>query len=160
MKAYLSVGANIGEREKNIKEAITRLCDEAGRLVALSPLYETEPVGFETTDLFLNQAAIIETDLTPFELLDLIKEIERNMGRTRDEGRYVSRTIDLDIIFYECQIIDDERLIVPHPRMHERRFVLEPFCDIASDFIHPRFQMSVKELFNKSADNSKVKKLK
>lgn len=160
MKAYLSIGANLGNREKNIKDAVEALCLKTGYPVAVSPVYETEPVGFSSPDMFLNQVVIIETDLSPSGLLDLLKEVETTMGRIRKEERNISRLIDLDILFYEDQVVECPELVIPHPRMHERRFVLEPFCDIAPDFIHPILQMSVKELLSRSSDNSKVKKLK
>ena len=159
MKAYLSIGANLGDREKNIKEALEFLSLKTGFPVVVSPVYETEPVGFSSPDMFLNQVVIIETDLSPSGLLDLLKEIETTMGRIRKDDRNISRLIDLDILFFDDQVFEDRDLVIPHPRMHERRFVLEPFCDIAPDFIHPLLQISVKELLSRSSDNSKVKKL-
>jgi 2-amino-4-hydroxy-6-hydroxymethyldihydropteridine diphosphokinase len=159
MKAYLSIGANLGERKNNLRDALNRLRQEAGRIIALSPLYETEPVGFKSSDLFLNQVAIIETNLSPVELLGLIKKIEIDMGRIRNEERYVSRKIDIDIVFYENRVIESTELVIPHPRMHERRFVLEPLCVIAPDFIHPVLNQAISEILETLEDKSPVKQV-
>jgi 2-amino-4-hydroxy-6-hydroxymethyldihydropteridine diphosphokinase len=156
MEVYLGLGANLGNREQNLASAISAISNLTGKSVAVSPIYETVPVGFESKDLFLNVVIALETDLSPFRLLDEINDIEIKLGRTRKDGKYISRTIDIDILFCDDQIIESPELIVPHPRMHERRFVLEPFCDIAPDFIHPVLHKSIKELLFNVKDTSRV----
>jgi 2-amino-4-hydroxy-6-hydroxymethyldihydropteridine diphosphokinase len=156
MEVYLSLGANLGNREQNLASAISAINNLTGKSVAVSHIYETVPVGFESNDLFLNMVVAVETDLTPFKLLDEIKNIEISLGRIREHGKYISRTIDIDILFCDDQIIESSELMVPHPRLHERRFVLVPFCDIDPDFIHPILQKSIKELLFNLKDTSRV----
>jgi 2-amino-4-hydroxy-6-hydroxymethyldihydropteridine diphosphokinase len=156
MKVYLGIGTNLGNREKNLEKALSALEKQAGRIVASSPVYETEPLGFISDKMFLNMVVIIETKFSPDKLLNCIRSIEKGLGRKRETGKYVSRTIDIDLLFYENQIIENTELTVPHPRMHERKFVLVPFCDIAPDFIHPVLKRSVKELLDSTQDKSNI----
>jgi 2-amino-4-hydroxy-6-hydroxymethyldihydropteridine diphosphokinase len=157
MKVYLSIGGNLGNRELNLENALIALTQNVGTIEAASPVYETEPVGFESDNQFLNMAVIVETFLNPYAIIDQIRIIENKFGRKRQANRYISRTIDIDLIFYDNQIIDEKELIIPHPRMHERKFVLVPLCDIAPDFIHPILNQSIKEILENSKDESVVK---
>jgi len=157
MKAYLSIGGNLGQRELNLEIALEELEKNVGKAAAISQVYETEPVGFQSDYKFLNMVVILETLLNPFEILDQVRIIESNLGRKRFADKYISRVIDIDIIFYGDQIINNEKLTVPHPRMHERNFVLVPFCDIEPDFVHPVINKSVKEILGISTDRSMVK---
>ena len=157
MKVYLGIGGNLGDRERNLGNALKYLERLVGVPVVISQMYETEPVGFDSDDKFLNIVVIIETNLNPLEILDQIRIIESTLGRVRGPDKYVSRLIDIDIIFYGDQIIENEKLTIPHPRMHQRNFVLIPFCDIEADFIHPVFHRSVKEILDISNDRSIVK---
>ncbi|MHA7768264.1 2-amino-4-hydroxy-6-hydroxymethyldihydropteridine diphosphokinase [Bacillus atrophaeus] len=128
--AYIALGSNIGDRESYLRQAVVLLQQhEAVTVTKVSSIYETDPVGYEAQDEFLNMAAEIKTSLTPFELLDLTQGIESELGRKRDI-RWGPRTADLDILLYNRENIETEQLIVPHPRMYERLFVLAPLKEI------------------------------
>jgi len=137
--AYIGLGANLGEREKTIAEALRRIDDdERTSLLRSTVPIETDPVGYEDQPPFLNAAARLTTRRSPQELLDLLLEIERGLGRVRGEGpRYGPRTIDLDLLLYGDETIDEEALEVPHPRLHERGFVLEPLAELDPDLVVP-----------------------
>jgi 2-amino-4-hydroxy-6-hydroxymethyldihydropteridine diphosphokinase len=128
--AYVGLGANLGEREETIRRAV-ELLGVAGfvDVVAVSELRETDPVGVVDQPPFLNGAVVVETTLSPRELLELLLEIERSLGRVRD-GRWGPRTIDLDLLLYGDEVVDEPGLRVPHTRLHERRFALEPLADL------------------------------
>jgi len=137
--AYIGLGANLGERGRTIAEALRRLDgdDRTWVLSSTAPI-ETEPVGYEDQPRFLNAAARLETTRSPRELLDLMLEIERDLGRIRGEGpRYGPRTIDLDLLLYGAETIDEDVLEIPHPRLHERRFVLEPLAELDPGLVVP-----------------------
>lgn len=159
-KVYFLIGGNLGDREQILDQSINLMQDKIGSLVQLSPIYETEPWGFEHEQNFLNQVVVLESDFAPLLVLDLCQDIEKKMGRVRKKNRYSERTIDIDILFYEDQIINSERLEIPHPRMKERKFALCPLKDVAEDFIHPVFQKSIAELFDECKDDSEIKKYK
>jgi 2-amino-4-hydroxy-6-hydroxymethyldihydropteridine diphosphokinase len=141
---YLSLGSNVGERAGNLHAAIDRL-RAFGDVVAVSSLYETEPVEFTSQPWFLNCAVKLNTNRTPQELLAGILDIEQQLGRRRGQLKG-PRIIDLDILLFGNAIIDDHGLTIPHPAMHERRFVLEPLAEIAPDVLHPVFQRTIWEL--------------
>lgn len=147
MKAYISLGSNLGDRAGHLKAALRMLGAAAGVEVrAASPVYETDPVGMREQPRFLNQVAEIETSLDPERLLDVLLSIEAALGRTR-AGRWSPRTLDLDLLLYEDRILRSQRLEIPHPRMCERRFVLEPLADLAPDLRVPgRGGATVREL--------------
>ena len=130
--AYVGLGANLGDREETIRAAVAELPD----VVAVSPLRETDPVGVTDQPQFLNGVAALETELAPRELLDVLLAIERRLGRERRE-RWGPRTIDLDLLLYGDEVIDEDGLKIPHPRLHERRFVLEPLADLAPQLVVP-----------------------
>jgi 2-amino-4-hydroxy-6-hydroxymethyldihydropteridine diphosphokinase len=142
--AYLSLGSNLGAREKNLREAIGRLGDIA-RVTSVSPFYETEPVEFTDQAWFLNCAVAIKVDQTPMQLLCELLRIEQEMGRRRVQKKG-PRTIDMDILLYDELIVNTADLTIPHPAMHERRFVLEPLAEIAPAALHPVFNKTVQEL--------------
>ena len=131
--AFVGIGSNLGEPERQIAAALEQLAAEDGiELVAVSTLRETEPVGYLDQPNFLNGAARLETELAPSELLERLLAIEGRLGRVRGEGpRFGPRTIDLDLLLYGEQTIDEPGLTVPHPRLWERRFVLEPLAELA-----------------------------
>jgi 2-amino-4-hydroxy-6-hydroxymethyldihydropteridine diphosphokinase len=131
-RAYVGLGANLGEREETIRAAVAELPD----VVAVSPLRETDPVGVTDQPRFLNGVAALETELAPRELLDVLLAVERRLGRERRE-RWGPRTIDLDLLLYGDEVIDEDGLKIPHPRLHERRFVLEPLADLAPQLVVP-----------------------
>jgi 2-amino-4-hydroxy-6-hydroxymethyldihydropteridine diphosphokinase len=130
--AYVGLGANLGDREQTIRAAVAELPD----VVAVSPLRETDPVGVTDQPRFLNGVAALETELAPRELLDVLLAVERRLGRERRE-RWGPRTIDLDLLLYGDAVIDEDGLKIPHPRLHERRFVLEPLADLAPQLVVP-----------------------
>lgn len=145
--AYLSLGSNVGDRENFLKNAVNEL-DQLGdiQLCQLSAFYKTEPVGMESEAWFINCAAQITTTLSPLELLDRLEELESSMGRN-GKGKQKDRTIDIDILLYNDMIVSFPRLAIPHPRMANRKFVLEPLCEIAPDIIHPLLRKTTGQLY-------------
>ena len=152
-EAYLSLGSNLGDRERCLEDAVSRLNEEIGAVFARSSFYETEPWGFDSEHLFLNMAVGVKTLLDPFKVLDACKRIEREMGRLQSgkEG-YDDRPIDIDLLFYGERVIKEETLEVPHPKLHLRRFVLEPLSEIAPRLAHPKSGKTIEELKNNIND--------
>jgi len=152
--AYISVGSNIGHKLENCQQGIRSLITTGNsRILAQSRIYFTEPVDFEDQDWFVNTMVKLETGQDPFELLDQIEHIQRAAGRIHDTIRFGPRILDLDIILYDNRIINSERLIVPHPRMHKRRFVLKPICDIDPTIIHPVLKQEMHVLLRRLKDD-------
>jgi 2-amino-4-hydroxy-6-hydroxymethyldihydropteridine diphosphokinase len=139
MRAYVGLGANLGDREKTIRRAVELLGGEPGiEVLAVSRLRETDPVGYLDQPRFLNGAAALETDLPPRELLGRLLAIERVLGRERGSGpRFGPRTIDLDLLLYGGEAVDEPGLTVPHPRLADRRFVLEPLHELDPELVLP-----------------------
>jgi 2-amino-4-hydroxy-6-hydroxymethyldihydropteridine diphosphokinase len=136
--AYIGLGTNLGDREAVLRTALQLLAGEPGiELVASSSTRETDPVGYEDQPRFLNAAACVETELEPQALLDTMLSIERRLGRTRTGPRYGPRTIDLDLLLYGDDVVDEPGLRVPHPRLAERRFVLEPLAELDPALVVP-----------------------
>jgi 2-amino-4-hydroxy-6-hydroxymethyldihydropteridine diphosphokinase len=137
-RAYVGLGANLGDREATIRAAVEALAGEDGiAVVAVSSLRETEPVGVGEQPQFLNGVAAVETTLSARDLLDRLLEIEQRFGRVRIPGEHGPRTLDLDLLLYGGETIDEPGLAVPHPRLHERRFVLEPLAELAPGLLVP-----------------------
>ena len=162
-RVFLSLGSNLGDRRRYLEEAVRQLgAGETVRVVACSPVYETEPWPEErvTRDRwYLNCAIEIETQLSPRRLLRLTQEIEGLAGRIHEATRpvaYASRTLDIDILLYEDEVISDVSLQIPHPFLHERRFVLQPLADIAPEVEHPTLYQSIRELLSALADERGV----
>lgn len=157
-EAIISLGSNLGDKKRNLADALQMLGDRRCSVVAVSHLYETEPWGFVTDDVFLNQIAVVETTLSPRELIDILLDIERQLGRSRTSTSqgYSSRPIDLDVIFFDDLITDDTHITLPHPKMHLRRFVLEPLNELRPNFIHPLFNKTVAQLLKECDDKSKA----
>ena len=144
---YLSLGSNLGDRKKNLDEAVEKLDKETGTVFAYSSFYETAPWGFKSEHLFLNRAIGLRTELSPFELFEKSKKIEREMGRNPlPEEKYKDRPIDIDLLFYGNEVISSPLLEIPHPRLHLRAFVLEPLSEIASQFVHPKLKKTIEEI--------------
>lgn len=144
---WLSLGSNEGDRISMLSQAIEML-EGTFEVIAESPVYETEPWGITDQPRFLNMCAVIRSELSADEVLEKINEIEAMLGRLR-KTKWGQRTIDIDIIFYDDEIINSARLTVPHNYMHERAFVLVPLNDIAADKLHPVFKTTISELLEK-----------
>jgi 2-amino-4-hydroxy-6-hydroxymethyldihydropteridine diphosphokinase len=136
--AYIGLGSNLGDREAALRRALARLNAAHGiRVLAVSRFRETDPVGFPDQPKFVNAVAAVETELAPRVLLETLLSVEQAMGRTREGPRFGPRTIDLDLLLYDDEIIDEPGLRVPHPRLHERTFVMEPLAELESELIVP-----------------------
>ncbi len=153
--AYISVGSNLGDKLDNCKKGIAALSREGVTTVtARSCFYKTDPVDYMAQDWFINAAVKILTVLEPLSLLDDLKKIQRRAGRTHDPIRFGPRILDLDIIFYDEVVIDSEVIVLPHPRMHKRCFVLKPICDIDPQTIHPVLKEDVQTLLSNLDDDT------
>jgi 2-amino-4-hydroxy-6-hydroxymethyldihydropteridine diphosphokinase len=141
---YLALGANLGNREASLRLARASLAPQA-RVLAASPIYETAPWGYLEQPPFLNQILQVETSLSPIDLLGHLKQIEDDMGR-KPNFHYGPRLIDLDILFYHDQVVNLDGLVIPHPRLTERAFVLVPLADLAPDLRHPISGQTVSDL--------------
>lgn len=141
---YLGLGANLGNREKNIEIALREL-NKIAKVIKVATIIETDPVGTHHPEKYLNTALEIQTELNPTELIIRLEEIEHKMGRVRRE-RNEPRQVDLDILLYSNLTINTPPLQIPHPRMHKRRFVLEPLAEIAPDTIHPTTNKTISQL--------------
>ncbi|MFQ5628460.1 MAG: 2-amino-4-hydroxy-6-hydroxymethyldihydropteridine diphosphokinase [bacterium] len=156
IKAYLGIGSNLGNREKHFEEAIHRLAGlQKIELLRKSAIVETEPIGYREQPVFLNSVLEISTSLKPFELLDVALQTEQRMGRKR-RVTWGPRTIDIDILLYAKEQINTKKITVPHPRLHERKFVLVPLTELIPDFNVPGFGKNVRTLLNCCQDQSLV----
>lgn len=156
---YLCLGSNLGDRIKQFQSAQIEIGKNIGKILIKSSVYDTEPWGLSVDESFLNQVLIVESTLEPEMLLDECLEIEKKHGRVRDSLVYESRTLDIDLLFYDNEIINSNKLTLPHPQIANRKFVLEPLCEISPEFIHPLLKRSLSELLYSCQDEMKVKKL-
>jgi 2-amino-4-hydroxy-6-hydroxymethyldihydropteridine diphosphokinase len=154
---YLSLGSNVGNRQTHMRNAIARL-ESLGRVVAVSSLYETEPVEFTNQPWFLNCAVAVETEQMPKQFMAAVLKIEREMGRRRTQEKG-PRTIDIDILLFGNATVDLPELTIPHPAMHERRFVLQPLNEIAPDLKHPVLKKTIRSLRDDLPPGQAVNKL-
>jgi 2-amino-4-hydroxy-6-hydroxymethyldihydropteridine diphosphokinase len=154
-QTFLLLGTNLGDRKKNLTAACRLIEKSIGTIVKRSSIYETEPWGKKDQGEFLNQALEVETGLSGEGLLKEVMEIEKMLGRMREE-RWGERTMDIDILFYGNEIIVSADLVVPHPRMAERRFVLEPLSEIGGDVVHPVVKMKIREMLERCEDRLRV----
>ena len=148
MTAAIALGSNLGDREANLREALTRMAT-MGSVTAVSSFHDTAPVGYTAQPRFLNATAMLETKLPPIDLLHALLAIERRMGRDRsaDIPAKGPRLIDLDLLLYGDEILNTPELVLPHPAMHERAFVLEPLAEIAPGLMHPVFHTTIAQLY-------------
>jgi 2-amino-4-hydroxy-6-hydroxymethyldihydropteridine diphosphokinase len=157
MWAFISIGSNMGDRLRNCCEGLKALCaDGAVQLAACSPFYETAPVDYLDQDWFLNAAAKIHTPLAPLDLLAKMQSVQATAGRKRGGIRFGPRLLDLDLILYESQVMRTPELTIPHERMHKRRFVLQPICDIDPMVLHPVLGQTVRTLLNQLPENEQA----
>lgn len=157
--AYLCLGANLGDREQNLRQALSLLSTKL-TVKRTSSIYETEPVGYREQPMFLNLVCQITTVLSPHELLNFVKEIEAKMGRVLNNQRNSPRLIDIDIIFYGNESVRTEELTIPHPRFQERAFVLVPLAEIAPDLVPPNLGKTIAQLADRVPGKSGVRKYK
>jgi len=154
--SFVGIGSNLDDPAARCAEALCRLSQVSGtKVLRQSCLYRTEPFGFEKQDWFINLVAEIRTVLDPHELLKGLQGIEDMMGRVKGP-KWGPRIIDLDILFYGQDVIEEDGLVIPHPDLHKRRFVLEPLCEIASYVIHPVYGISIRGLAERLDDENKV----
>ena len=156
---YLLLGSNLGDRKKQLDEAISMINKRIGPVMKQSSFYETEPWGFSSDEFFLNIALQIVTALTPEEVMQKTGEIEKGFGRERSGTGYSSRIMDIDILFYDDLVMDQDTLKIPHPLIQDRAFVLVPVNEIAPDLLHPVFGKTIHELLLDCPDNKGVRKL-
>ena len=156
---YLILGSNIGDRISNIQTAINKIRTNLGQVVRVSSIYLTEPWGHMEQAAFYNQVVEIKTDLDAFEALNKLLTIEESMGRIRKK-KWAERIIDIDILYYDDQIINKRNLSIPHPGIPDRRFVLIPLCELIPDGIHPKLNVSNIDLLKATKDYLGVKKVR
>ncbi len=158
-ETYISLGSNLGDKFLNLQLAVNSIFENVGSVVKISPVYETAPWGFASED-FLNAVLQVKTTFSAEEVLRILLDIETKLGRIRNEEKgYQARTIDLDILFYDSEIIDINKLQVPHPELHKRRFVLQPLADLAPTLFHPKLNTTILELLQNCKDAIAVEKI-
>jgi 2-amino-4-hydroxy-6-hydroxymethyldihydropteridine diphosphokinase len=145
---YLALGSNLGDKQKNIEEALDKIAERIGNIISLSAFYLTNPVDFQSENIFVNCVCEVTTRVNACRLFLIAQGIEKEMGRSSKskDGQYADRIIDIDLILAEDLVIDTPELTIPHPRFHTRAFVLDPLCEIAPDLVHPLSGKTVKEL--------------
>jgi len=157
--AYIGIGSNLGDPRRNCLEAVDRIGQIPDcTVVGLSKLYCTEPVGVEGQGWYVNGVVAISTDMSPRDLMDRLLAIEVDMGRVREGKRWEARVIDLDLLLFDKEIVNEWNLTVPHPLMHKRRFVMTPMVDLAPDLTHPSLGKSMLELLQTVPEDGQVVK--
>ena len=154
-EVYLQLGSNIGERLDNLNQSIKVIIERIGNVLEKSSVYESTPWGVENQRNFLNQVIFVKSNFDPYTILDLVLQIEKDMGRIRIE-KWGERIIDIDILFIDDLIIESENLCVPHEFIAKRKFVLQPMCEIAPGFIHPKLNKTISQLLEECIDDEKV----
>ena len=153
------LGGNIRPKRRRLDRAVQCLAERVGPVVQTSSVYETEAWGFRAP-AFLNRTVVAETGLTPGEVLRITQDIERQLGRTKKTtGAYASRTVDIDILFYDDAVVNEPDLRIPHPRIAERRFVLAGLCEVMPDYVHPVHKKNIRTLYDQCPDTLRVRRL-
>ena len=158
-KVVLLLGSNLGDSQLLFQQVISLIDERLGKLEIQSDLYQSPPWGFEHENDFLNQVLILETDLAAGEILQTCLQIEVDIGRKRTTQVYGARRIDIDVLFVNDEVMDTESLVLPHPRLHLRKFTLLPLLELIPDYVHPKLQKSIQELLRACEDNSEVRKI-
>lgn len=158
-KVYLGLGGNIGNKQNNFEVVYRQIIQKLGSIEKVSSIYESPPWGFQSEDVFWNQVVLINTTMKPEELLRTIHKIELGFGRKRGSERYSSREMDIDILYFDDVFIETENLIIPHPKMQQRKFVLVPLNEITPGLKHPILRLSSFEMLKNCRDKSIVKKI-
>ena len=160
-KVFLLLGSNMSVRMHYLSFAKEQIANRIGAVITLSSIWESEPWGFDAEMSFLNQVLVVETDLDPVPVLKIIQEIENLAGRKRNpEAGYISRTLDIDILFFDEEVFQSPKLTIPHPQIPNRRFTLLPLVEIDADFQHPQLKQSMSQLLNSCADTGNVELIK
>ena len=154
-EVYLQLGSNIGDRLGNLDQSIKIITERIGNVLEKSSVYESTPWGVENQRNFLNQVIFVKSNFDPHTILDLVLQIEKDMGRIRIE-KWGERIIDIDILFIDDLIIESENLCIPHEFIAKRKFVLQPMCEIAPAFIHPKLNKTISQLLEECIDDEKV----
>ncbi len=156
---FLGIGGNIGNKNENFRNVYKLINSEIGKVVCSSSIYESPPWGFQAKEYFWNQVLQTETNLNAPEVLDKIRSIENFFGRERNSNTYTSRKMDIDILYYDDIFLETDELIIPHPRIHQRMFVLVPLTEIAPDFKHPLLRLTSMRMLENCKDGSVLKKI-
>jgi 2-amino-4-hydroxy-6-hydroxymethyldihydropteridine diphosphokinase len=157
-QAVLSLGSNVGDKLQHLYDAKKQLVENGSKIIKQSSVYETEAWGNKDQDAFYNEVIEVDTGMSTEWLMKLILYTEKSLGRTRDE-KWAPRTIDIDILFFNDEIINQENLTIPHPHLHERKFVLIPLNEILPNLIHPVFKKTISQLLNELKDSLRVVKV-
>lgn len=155
----LILGSNLDGKFQYLASAQNLLSCNVGPIFKTSSVYASPPWGYKSTNEYVNQVLIVETELLPVPLLDKNLLIEKVLGRERSENGYTDRTIDIDILFYENEVCETERLVLPHPRMHLRKFCLDPLLEVIPDWVHPKLKSNISQLLSKCDDKSELRKI-
>ncbi|MCT4614408.1 MAG: 2-amino-4-hydroxy-6-hydroxymethyldihydropteridine diphosphokinase [Marinifilaceae bacterium] len=159
-KVFFLLGGNQSDRNGILTQSIAMIDREIGKVCSESSIYETDAWGFDCNDKFLNKVVVINTDFTPHEVLSKAQAIENRLGRIRKkDARYSSRTIDIDILFYDNEIINTKDLQIPHPRIQERNFALIPLLELDRNYLHPTLKKSIEQLLTECKDSLDVRKI-
>lgn len=158
-KVFLGIGGNLGKKPENFKKVHRFIHNDLGEIVNSSSVYETPPWGFEANESFWNQVLEIDTNYSPSQLLGKIHEIEHRFGRKRNTKKYSSRQMDIDILYYDDIFMETENLVIPHPLMQKRKFVLVPLAEIAPQLQHPLLRLTTLQMLENCRDQSVIKKI-
>jgi 2-amino-4-hydroxy-6-hydroxymethyldihydropteridine diphosphokinase len=156
-KVYLLLGSNLDDRLEYLSKARLLISEHIGPVKSSSSIYESEPWGFDSENSFLNQVLMVESDLDPFRLIAKALRIEERLGRTRDKKEgYQSRIIDIDVLFFNDEVINTDELVIPHPRLHQRLFTLMPLGELSGEKMHPLMKKNIRQLIKECPDNGRV----